>query len=335
MPSAPTPSPLPALSPSPPNASTVSNESRPSTTALRQPRAGGAPPSPPPPIESRRTGPTWRSPVRALTNLSPTVPTHSASLIGDLRASWPPSKSPCQRTARPTGAGPALTSRPPSSIATTPSDSSPPPAPDTTSYANSVGRVATPKPSAAPPTRSTEAARRLTAPGRARPPRAPDSPHSTTTRQHDGARSTPPQRNADSSPPGIELIDDALDRTRPERVLDLAHHPSPWQIELLGAGPASAAGQAVWCHAAYRLETHRDYHTPGGPAWDRLCQDLADTHQLCAIADGSLRLATPAIGPRQWAQVADHAQEVREKFTLERRQPISLQHLERGIGLEL
>ena len=99
------------------------------------------------------------------------------------------------------------------------------------------------------------------------------APHALDDHQHGRRRalhaSAPERRRLTVD---IELVADALDRTRPARVLDLARQPSPWQVELLGPVPNSTAGHAVWCHAAHQLETHLDYRGDSGPAWDRLCR---------------------------------------------------------------
>ncbi len=132
----------------------------------------------------------------------------------------------------------------------------------------------------------------------------------------------------------IELVADALDRTRPDRVLELARQPSPWHLELLGLVPDSRAGHAVWCHAAHQLEAHLDYRGRGGHEWDRLRRDLADTSDLCAVAHHYLDLDCPATHPDRWAHVAETAQQLHHEFTVRQHLP---EHpgLERSSGLEL
>jgi hypothetical protein len=132
----------------------------------------------------------------------------------------------------------------------------------------------------------------------------------------------------------IELVAEALDRTRPDRVLDLAQQPRAWHVELLGPVPDSPAGHAVWCHAAHQLETHLDYGGRSGPTWDRLSHDLTDTPELCAVARHYLHLDRLAIHPHEWAQAADASEHVRMQVTRQSRQ---LEHpsLERNIGIEL
>jgi hypothetical protein len=132
----------------------------------------------------------------------------------------------------------------------------------------------------------------------------------------------------------IDLVADALDRTRPHRVLDLARQPSRWHVELFGPVPNSPAGHAVWCHAAHQLETHLDFRDRGGPEWDRFRRDLADTSDLCAVAHHYLDLDRPATHPDRWAHVAETAQQLRLEFTVRQHQP---EHpgLERSIGVGL
>jgi hypothetical protein len=133
----------------------------------------------------------------------------------------------------------------------------------------------------------------------------------------------------------IERIDAALDCARPDRVLDVAGQPSPWHVELLGQVPTNPAAVAVWCHAANRLEAHLDYHPARGHAWQDLCHDLADTPDLCAVAEQYLRLDVPANHPHDWAQVASRAEELADQLSTERYRAIRGPELERGIGLDL
>jgi conjugative relaxase-like TrwC/TraI family protein len=128
---------------------------------------------------------------------------------------------------------------------------------------------------------------------------------------------------------GVELIDEALDRTRVERVLDLAREPSRRHLELLGPVPDRPAGHAVWCDAALRLETHLDRHDPEGPAWNRLCRELADAPERCAVAHRYIHLDRTTVHPDQWAHVADQTQSLIVRFEARRDQ------LERSVGLDI
>jgi hypothetical protein len=57
-------------------------------------------------------------------------------------------------------------------------------------------------------------------------------------------------------------IDAALEDTRIERVLALAHDDSPpfYLLEALGKLPQSRGGQQAWCGLAAEIERHRDRH---------------------------------------------------------------------------
>ncbi|HET9077034.1 MAG TPA: MobF family relaxase, partial [Acidimicrobiales bacterium] len=57
----------------------------------------------------------------------------------------------------------------------------------------------------------------------------------------------------------VAQLDDALDRTRLDRVRRLADDPPEHLVTRLGAPPGSAAGRAVWCHHALRIEADRDH----------------------------------------------------------------------------
>jgi conjugative relaxase-like TrwC/TraI family protein len=115
----------------------------------------------------------------------------------------------------------------------------------------------------------------------------------------------------------IALVTDALDRTRFDRVLDIADRPTQMHLDLLGAVPANPAARAVWCHAASRLETHLDTHRNGGPGWTELTYGLADIPELCAVAGRYLELDTAAVHPRDWADVAGRAQEIHDQLDID------------------
>jgi hypothetical protein len=132
----------------------------------------------------------------------------------------------------------------------------------------------------------------------------------------------------------VELVDDAFDRTRPQRVRDLAQRPSPWHVELLGPAPASPAARAVWLHSAHRIEAHLDRQPGHGPVWRQLCHDLADTAQLCAVAEHYLRLDGDAEHVSQWAHIADIAVELHDDL-IAQRELVERRTTDRGIGLEL
>jgi hypothetical protein len=132
----------------------------------------------------------------------------------------------------------------------------------------------------------------------------------------------------------LALVGDGLDRTRTDRILDIADRPRSTHLEVLGPVPATPAARAVWCAAAYRLETHVDTHSRGGPAWSELANELARTPELCAVADRYLRFDTPTARPVEWAHVADQAREIHNQLIIDRRLP-GQQQIEHGIGLDI
>jgi hypothetical protein len=62
----------------------------------------------------------------------------------------------------------------------------------------------------------------------------------------------------------------------------------------------------VWCTAALRLETHLDHHAGAEPGWGLVCDEVADTPELCALADRYLHVDRMG-GPQQWARSAERA----------------------------
>ncbi len=107
----------------------------------------------------------------------------------------------------------------------------------------------------------------------------------------------------------LAVIDDALERTRPQRVLEALDRPASWQVELLGPVPRTPAGRAVWCDAAHRLETHLDHHAGAEPGWRQVRNDVADTPERCALADRHLHVDRLG-GPQQWARATERADEL-------------------------
>jgi hypothetical protein len=107
----------------------------------------------------------------------------------------------------------------------------------------------------------------------------------------------------------LALIDTSLERTRPERVLKALGQPASWQVELLGPAPRTLAGRAVWSAAAHRLEAHLDHHTGTERGWRQVWDDVADTPELCALADRYLHVDRLG-GPQQWTRAAERAGEL-------------------------
>jgi hypothetical protein len=128
----------------------------------------------------------------------------------------------------------------------------------------------------------------------------------------------------------LSWVDTSLERTRPERVLEALHQPVSWQVELLGPVPRTLAGRAVWCAAAHRLETHLDHDTGVEQIWREVCDDVADTPELCNLADRYLHVDRLG-GPQQWARAAERAGELH----LTHRAPVPHELGDRGFGLDL
>jgi conjugative relaxase-like TrwC/TraI family protein len=133
----------------------------------------------------------------------------------------------------------------------------------------------------------------------------------------------------------LALIDTSLEQTRPERVLAAIDRPEPWQVELLGPVPASLAARAVWCDAAHRIETHLDCHTGGQRAWRQVCSVVADTPELCAVADDYLKRDTPATRVHQWAHLAQQARDVRDQLLIDSTRACLDHRVDRDLGIEI
>jgi hypothetical protein len=95
----------------------------------------------------------------------------------------------------------------------------------------------------------------------------------------------------------LTVIDDALEGSQSERVMALLDRRAAWHNELLGPVPPTSAGRAVWCDAAHRLESHLDRYGHGGHGWTDLSHDLAQTLELCVVADSYPRTRRPRNPP--------------------------------------
>jgi hypothetical protein len=115
----------------------------------------------------------------------------------------------------------------------------------------------------------------------------------------------------------LALVDTSLDQTRPDRVLAAVHQPASWQVELLGPVPGRPAARAVWCDAAYRLETHLDRHAGDERAWRQACEAGVDTPELCAIADQCLQLNAPATHIDEWSRAAERARVLLDELLID------------------
>ena len=128
-------------------------------------------------------------------------------------------------------------------------------------------------------------------------------------------------------------LDTGLHLTRVEHVLQLADHPTQLHLDVLGPAPAGAAGRAVWCHQARRLEHHLDHATGNDSTWQRLVHDLRVTPTLTQLADRHI-----AIQPHQqlrsadWAHITEQATAILAT-TVEHSRPAPQHRLELELGL--
>jgi hypothetical protein len=112
----------------------------------------------------------------------------------------------------------------------------------------------------------------------------------------------------------LAVIDTSLEQTRPERVVAALGRPKPWHLDLLGRIPAGPAARAVWCDAANRIEIHLDRHASDERGWLQVCDDVADTAELCAVAEHHLALDAPTAHEYEWTHVAAQARAVRDEL---------------------
>jgi hypothetical protein len=128
----------------------------------------------------------------------------------------------------------------------------------------------------------------------------------------------------------IGHLDTALARTRVDRVLQLAGRPTQLHLDVLGRVPGGAAGRAVWCHQASRLEHHLDYADGNDATWHRLVDNLSVTPTLAHIADRRIAIQPHhQLRPTDWAPITEHASVI-HAATIEHARPAH-----RGLELEL
>jgi hypothetical protein len=87
--------------------------------------------------------------------------------------------------------------------------------------------------------------------------------------------------------------------------------------------------------AVYRLETHLDRHPDDASGWLRLCNEVADTRELCTVAEQYIKLDAAATHPHHWSQKAERAREVRETLIGGSRAAHLHQPAEPDVGLEI
>jgi hypothetical protein len=108
----------------------------------------------------------------------------------------------------------------------------------------------------------------------------------------------------------IHEIEDALDRTRVQRVEQLLEHPGKVHLDILGLIPAGAAGRAVWCHQAHRLEFELDRYAGDETTWRNLVRDLRQTPDLARIAEQHIQAPGRNVEPPMWSRYAARASEL-------------------------
>ncbi len=128
-------------------------------------------------------------------------------------------------------------------------------------------------------------------------------------------------------------LDTALHLTRADRVLRLADRPTQLHLELLGPPPAGAAGRAVWCHQAHRLEHHLDHTIGNDSSWQELVHDLSVTPTLTRIAGRHIAIQPhQQLRPADWAPLKEHASAI-HAMTIEHTRPAPQHGLKLDLGL--
>jgi hypothetical protein len=131
----------------------------------------------------------------------------------------------------------------------------------------------------------------------------------------------------------LSRLETALEFTRSGRVMTLVERPTPLHIEVLGRPPVGAAGRAVWCHQAMRLEQHLDHGISAEAAWHSLINDLSATPTLARVADRHIaNQARHRLGPADWATITEHATTI-HAATIEHARPVTQHGHEIEFGL--
>jgi conjugative relaxase-like TrwC/TraI family protein len=118
-------------------------------------------------------------------------------------------------------------------------------------------------------------------------------------------------------------LDTALQSTRADRVLQLADRPTQLHLDVLGPPPVGAAGRAVWCHQATRLEQHLDHGVSAEATWHSLINDLSNTPTLARVADRHIGIQPhQRLRPADWASITDHAATI-HAATIEHARPVT------------
>lgn len=113
-------------------------------------------------------------------------------------------------------------------------------------------------------------------------------------------------------------FDAALDHTRPQRVHAQLSDPSPDLVERLGEPPASAAGRAVWCHHALRIEAALD-RNDGLSEYAGWSQQTQRARQEIRLAGKLLKVEPGGINPAEWAELAQQVATIRDRTIRDQR----------------
>lgn len=130
----------------------------------------------------------------------------------------------------------------------------------------------------------------------------------------------------------VAQLDDALDRTRPDRVARLVEDPPEHLLARLGPPPESRAGRAVWCHHGFELEADLDRNGVLAAAYGQaagLHQGHVDrARQEIAVADRLLQAGDEQPGSTGWAELAARASTTLDQICHEQRQRLAAQRLQ-------
>ena len=133
--------------------------------------------------------------------------------------------------------------------------------------------------------------------------------HYQENRRQAIAASAPRRKKLETT---LAQVDTALELTRPERACALAEDPPPYLVRLLGPTPSSAAGQAVWCHHALRIEAFVDRNDGTSTPSTGWTQETEPARQEIAIADRLFETRDRAVDPVEWANLAGQAAALRK-----------------------
>ncbi len=123
----------------------------------------------------------------------------------------------------------------------------------------------------------------------------------------------------------VAQIEDALERTRTDRVSLLVDDPPGHLVARLGPPPGSAAGRAVWCHHALGIEAELDRHD--GDIGGRSAHDDRARQEI-AVADKLLPTEGDQPGTATWAELAGRASSTLDQLRHAQRQHLADRRLQ-------